>query len=164
MFREMRRSKQQLNDEATKKILTGATGGVLALDGDDGYTYALPISFAYDDTNQKIYFHSAIKGHKIDAIKNNSKVSFCVIDQDQIVGEKFTTYFKSAIVFGRIKIIDDNNDPEKRRGLEILSEKYSPTVSIEKRDKVIESQIKALVVMVLEIDHMTGKQAKELIN
>ena len=161
MFREMRRNKQQLSEEATLKILNEATSGVLALDGDEGYTYAVPLSFAYADG--KIYFHAAIKGHKLDAIKNNDKVSFCVIAQDEVIQETFTTHFKSVIAFGHIKVIEDNNDPEKRLGLELLANKYSPDVEIESREKEINGKIKALVVIVIEIDHLTGKAAKEIL-
>ena len=162
MFREMRRNKQQISNEETLKILNEATNGVLALDGDDGYTYAVPLSFAYADN--KIYFHAALKGHKLDAIKNNDKVSFCVVSQDEIVQETFTTHYKSAIAFGRIKIIEDNENPEKRHGLELLAGKYSPDVPAEKLEKVINGQMKALVVMVMKIEHLTGKIAKELIS
>ena len=162
MFRAMRRNKQQLSDEATLKILKESTNGVLALDGDEGYTYAVPLSFAYSDN--KIYFHAALKGHKLDAIKNNDKVSFCVVNQDEIIQDTFTTHYKSVIAFGRIKIIEDNDDPEKIRGLELLADKYSPDVSIEKREKTINGQIKALVVLVMDIEHLTGKAAREIVN
>lgn len=162
MFRKMRRNKQELSREETLKILNEATSGVLALDGDEGYTYAVPLSFAYSD--DKIYFHAALSGHKLDAIKNNNKVSFCVIAKDNVIQETFTTHFKSAIAFGRIKIISDNNDPEKRRGLELLADKYSPDVNDESREKEINGKMKALVVMVIEIEHLSGKIAKELVN
>ncbi|MBR1396408.1 MAG: pyridoxamine 5'-phosphate oxidase family protein [Selenomonadaceae bacterium] len=161
MFRAMRRSKQQLTDEATLKILNEATNGVLALDGEEGYTYAVPLSFAYSDG--KIYFHSALSGHKIDAIKKNDKVSFCVVGQDTVVQETFTTHYKSAIAFGRIRIIEDDSDPEKRRGLELLADKYSPEVSLEKREREINGKMKALVVIVIEIEYLTGKAAREII-
>ena len=113
----MRRNKQQLSEEETLNILNEATNGVLALDGDEGYTYAVPLNFAYADG--KIYFHSALTGHKLDAIKNNDKVSFCTVIKDEIVQEEFTSYFKSAIAFGKIKIISENDNPEKKRGLEL---------------------------------------------
>ena len=161
MFRSMRRNKQQLSKEETIKILNEATNGVLALDGDAGYTYALPLSFAYSDG--KIYFHSALSGHKLDAIKNNDKVSFCVVAQDKVVEETFTTHYKSAIAFGRIRIIEDNNDPEKLHGLNLLADKYSPHVDNEKRDKEINGKMKALVVIIIDIEHLTGKAARELI-
>src|SRR5574344_2695673 len=86
MFREMRRKKQQLSIEQVEKILKQNTSGVLAVFGDDGYPYAVPLSYVY--TNSKIYFHGAKEGHKLDSIKNNEKVSFCVIDKDEIVPEK----------------------------------------------------------------------------
>lgn len=64
--------------------------------GDEDYPYAVPISFVY--LNNKIYFHSAKAGHKIDAIVKNPKVSFAVIDEDTIVSKEYTTYFRSVVV------------------------------------------------------------------
>ena len=160
MFRDMRRKRQQTTEEEARRILIEGTSGVLALSGDDGYTYAVPISYALD--GDKIYFHSAPTGHKIDSMRRNDRVSFCVIGQDRIVEEQFTTYFKSAIAFGRIRIIEDDADPEKRRGLELLAAKYSPTVDKELFDKEM-LKMKACVVPVLDIEHLTGKVAKELV-
>ncbi|MBR1579374.1 MAG: pyridoxamine 5'-phosphate oxidase family protein [Selenomonadaceae bacterium] len=160
MFREMRRKRQQTSDEEARAILASGTSGVLALSGDDGYNYAVPISYAVD--GDKIYFHSALSGHKLDSIRRNDRVSFCVIAQDEIVPERFTTYFKSAIAFGRMRIIIDDDDPEKRHGLELLMDKYSPTVGADERDKEM-SKMKACAVPVLDIEHLTGKVAKELV-
>ena len=160
MFREMRRKRQQATDEEARRILNDGTSGVLALSGDDGYNYAVPISYALD--GDKIYFHAAPAGHKIDAMRRNERVSFCVIDQDVIVPEKFTTHFRSAIAFGRIRIVENDDDPEKRRGLELLMDKYSPEVSDEERAKEL-SKMRACVVPVLDIEHLTGKIAKELV-
>jgi len=160
MFREMRRNKQILSTEAAKKILREGDFGVLALSGDDGYNYAVPISYAVE--GNKIYFHSAKTGHKLDAIRNNDKVSFCVVDRHEVVAEEFTTYFSSAIAFGRIKIVEDNDDPDKLRGLELLADKYSSTASPERREKEL-SRLNALVVLVMTIEHLTGKAARELV-
>ena len=71
MFREMRRKKQVMSEELTKEVLINGTSGVLALEGDDGYPYAVPVSYVYD--GEKLYFHCAKEGHKIDAIKRNEK-------------------------------------------------------------------------------------------
>ena len=160
MFREMRRSKQILSREAAEKILREGEFGVLALSGDDGYPYAVPINYAVE--GNKIYFHSAKIGHKIDAINRNDKVSFCVVDKHEVVAEEFTTYFSSAIAFGRIRIVDDNNDPDKLRGLELLADKYSSTASPTRREKEL-SRLSALVVPVMTIEHLTGKAARELV-
>ena len=159
-FREMRRGKQILSRETAEKILREGEFGVLALSGDDGYCYAVPINYAVE--GNKIFFHSAKTGHKLDAIKNNDKVSFCVVDRHEVVAEEFTTYFSSAIAFGRIKIIEDDNDPDKLRGLELLADKYSSTASPERREKEL-SRLSALVVPVMTIEHLTGKAARELV-
>jgi len=161
MFRAMRRVKCELSRDIAEKILREGIYGVLALNGDENYPYTVPINYAYADG--KIYFHSAKSGHKIDAMKKNSKASFCVVDKHEVVAEEFTSYYTSAVAFGKMKVIEDNEDPEKVRGLMLLAEKYSPDESDEHRDKEIYGKLNALVVPVLEIEHLTGKAARELI-
>lgn len=159
MFREMRRKKQKLSKEECDRILYNGTSGVLALHGDDGYPYAVPVSYVYN--GEKLLFHSAKNGHKIDAIIKNAAASFCVIDQDQIVPEEYTTYFRSIIAFGRIRILEDAT--EKRSAIEKLAVKYAPDDTAENRDKAIEREWKPLCMMEMEIEHLTGKQAIEMI-
>lgn len=159
MFREMRRKKQKLSKEECDRILYNGTSGVLALHGDNGYPYAVPVSYVYN--GEKLLFHSAKNGHKIDAIIKNAAASFCVIDQDQIVPEEYTTYFRSIIAFGRIRILED--DTEKRSAIEKLAVKYAPDDTAENRDKAIEREWKPLCMMEMEIEHLTGKQAIEMI-
>lgn len=160
MFREMRRVKCKLNRETAEQILREGDFGVLAMSGDNGYNYAVPLNYAVE--GNKIYFHSALTGHKLDAMRNNDKVSFCVVGKHTVVADEFTTYFTSIIAFGRIKIVEDNSDPDKLRGLELLADKYSPNVAPKLREKEL-SRISAVVVPVLEIEHLTGKAARELI-
>ena len=159
MFRKMRREKCELSKETAEKILREGSYGVLALSGDSGYSYAVPINYVYADG--KIYFHSAITGHKIDAIKNNSKVSFCVVDKHEVVPEELTTYFTNVIAFGKIRLADF--DAEKIRGLELLAKKFSPNLPKERVDKSIYGKLNATAVPVLEIEHLTGKAARELV-
>lgn len=68
MFRPVRKSKNALGEEATKEILRSARRGVLAVNGDGGYPYAIPINYLYDEEAGKIYFHGAKAGHKADSI------------------------------------------------------------------------------------------------
>ena len=160
MFREMRRKNCVISKKTAEKILREGDYGVLALSGDDGYPYAVPINYAVD--GDKIYFHSAKIGHKLDAIRNNDKVSFCVVERHDVIAEEFTTYFISAIAFGRMKIIEDNADPDKLRGLELLADKYSSTASPQRREKEL-SRLSAVVIPVMTIEHLTGKAARELV-
>ena len=159
VFREMRRKKQVLSQKEVEGILHKGTSGVLALLGDNDYPYAVPISYVYD--NGKVYFHSAKSGHKIDAIQKAAKASFCVIDEDLVVPEEYTTYFRSVIAFGRIQIIE--NDSEKRAAIEKLAIKYAPEDTAASRDHAINRGWKPLCVLEMTIDHITGKEAIGLV-
>lgn len=155
----MRRKKQLLTEEESVAILEKMTSGVLAVLGDDDYPYAVPISYIYHEG--KIYFHSALAGHKIDAISRHNKVSFCVIEKDEIVPEKFTTHFRSVIAFGKADFIDD--EEEKMKAIELLARKYSPLQSEEELRHEIEKGFKHMNVIRLCIEHLTGKEAIELV-
>ena len=150
MFREMRRKNQLLSKEETIAILQNGTSGILAVLGDDDYPYTIPIN----------YFHGAKSGHKIDAIKKHNKVSFCVIAHEEIVSEKLTTYFKSAVAFGTVRIVED--DAEKRSAIEKLTAKFSSDQSEQKRSEEITRHLSVLGIIEMTIEHMTGKQALEL--
>ncbi len=159
MFREMRRKKQILSQEETNKILQAHTSGVLGVTGDNGYPYTVPLSYVYKDG--RLFFHCAKDGHKIDGIKRNDKVTFCIIDQDEIVQEKVTTFFRSVIVFGRARILTE--DAEKRNALERIGEKYAPD-NLDDAQKEISLDWNRVCVVEITIEHMTGKEALELVN
>lgn len=158
MFREMRRKKQVLPIEECAAVLRRGSSGVLAVLGDGGYPYAVPLSYVYD--GKKIYFHCAKTGHKLDAIRRESKVSFCVIDLDQVLPEKYTTCYRSVIVFGRARILED--EAEKRLALERLAAKYSPEQA-EGRRSEIEKELDAVCMAEIQIENLTGKEGLELL-
>lgn len=158
MFREMRLSRQALSEEACIDVLRRGTAGVLATAGDDGYPYAVPLSYLYHEG--KIFYHGAKDGHKIDAILRNEKVSFCVIDQDKVVPKEFTTYYRSVIVFGKAHIMED--EAEKRNAIEKLAARYSPHHEAG-RLRAIDSLFQQVCLIEIDIEHMTGKEAFELV-
>jgi len=158
MFRGMRRERQLLPEAETVAMLRTCTSGVLAVQGDDGYPYAVPLSFAYEDG--KLFFHSATGGHKLDGIGRSEKVSFCVIAADDVVQSTFTTHFRSAVVFGRARVLTD--DSEKRHALRRLAEKYSPDC-LDAADGEIERSWERVCAIELVVEHMTGKAARELV-
>lgn len=157
-FRPMRRIRQQLSEEDSITILEKATSGTLALLGDNGYPYAVPISYVYADG--KLYFHSALSGHKVDAIRNCDKASFCVIEQDNVVPEKYTTYYRSVIAFGRIHVIEDEN--EKMETARLLGNRYNPNDE-ESLQKELEHGFARMLMIRFDIEHLTGKEAIELV-
>lgn len=158
MFRQMRRKGQALPESLCAAVLEAATSGVLAVEGDDGYPYALPLNFVFD--GDKIYFHCGKEGHKIDAVRRNPKASFCVIAQDRIVPEKYTSLYRSVIVFGKVRILGETE--EKRAAIEKLTAKYAPKIEEEARRAAIDSGMAGLCMLALDIQHMSGKQAHGL--
>ena len=157
MFRQMRRKRQQLAEVESIAILQKATSGTLALLGDDDYPYAVPISYVYHEG--KLYFHSALEGHKIDAIRKCDKASFCVIEQDNVQPENYTTFFRSVIAFGRIHIIEDAQ--EKLEIARMLGNRYNPNQD-EALQKELESGLSRMLAIRFDIEHLTGKEAIEL--
>ena len=157
-FREMRRKRQQLSEEESISILKKATAGTLALLGDDDYPYAVPISYVYADG--RLYFHSALSGHKVHAIRKCDKASFCVIAQDEVHPEKYTTFFRSVIAFGRIHIIED--EAEKLATARIFGNRYNPNQE-EALQKELENGLSRMLMIRFDIEHLTGKEAIELV-
>ena len=157
MFPRMRRFKQQLTQEECTAILQNGKEMVLAVLGNDGYPYTIPLNYVYH--NGKICFHCAKSGHKLSAIQNCSKVSCCIIDKNDIVSDKLTTYYKSVIVFGKAKILSEQT--EIIHSAEILGLKYNHHSDFVHRE--IEKFIDTLCCVEITPEHITGKQAKELV-
>lgn len=153
MERPMRRSAQLLPEAETEEILKTATSGVLALSG----PYAVPMSFVWADG--KIYFHCASEGRKIDAIKADQRASFCIIAEDAVIPEKYTTAYKSVIAFGNIRFAEGE---EKLLGLRLIGRKYHPAGTEEMLQGEISGALSRVTVLVLEIESVTGKEAIEL--
>lgn len=155
MARTMRRFKQLLPAEEVERILRNGKYCVMAVSGDDGYPYAVPVNYAYDGIS--IYIHSAAQGHKIDALRRNSKCSLCVVDKDDVIPEEFTSYFRSVIAFGTACFVESTD--EKIAALRLLGGKYSPGIDPEAE---IYRFIKTVCIIRIDIDSVTGKEAIEL--
>ena len=157
MFREMRRFNQQLTAGECIEVLEKGTSGVLAVLGDDGYPYAVPLSYAYKDG--VLWFHGALTGHKIDAIEGCPKVSFCVIDKDDVVPEQLTTVYRSVIVFGKARVLDDER--KIAQGARVIGEKYLRGMSDRVESEIAQSMPRLNVIR-MDIEHMTGKEGAAL--
>ena len=156
-MRNMRRAFQALDEKECTTILEKTTAGTLACMGDDGYPYAVPLSHVLVD--RKLYFHGSTSGHRLDAIAQEPKVSYCVIEQDEVIAETLTTHYRSVIAFGRARLLAD--ETEKRNALFKLGQKFAPGLN-QKTIEEIDRFIGAVSVMELTIEHMTGKEALEL--
>ena len=157
MFRKMRRFKQQLSDADCLAVLQAAKRGVLAVHGDDGYPYAVPLNFVFDPAARILYFHMAVAGHKLDAIKRDSKVCFTVMDDGYKVEDDWAWYVRSVVVFGEAKVVKD--DAMRDRWLRALAAKYFPPTEDVEED-MRRNAPRALVVAVT-VEHISGKLVHE---
>lgn len=151
MFKEMRRSDREIGGDELKKILENGEYGVLATIGENGYPYTTPISYVYHD--DVLYFHCAVEGSKLDNIKSNEKISFCVVGKTNVLQSKFSTEYESVIVFGRAYI---TKNEEKKDALIAIAEKYSPDFKVEGL-QYIDRAINNTCVIKIEVDKLSGK-------
>lgn len=159
MFREMRRKEQALSEALCREILESGKHGVLALLGDDGYPYTVAMNHACMDG--KIYFHCAVEGHKIDALRSCDKASYCVINADDVDAAALTTHYRSVVAFGRARVVED--EALKRRALTAIAAKFAPEGMAHAREQ-IDGAIRRTGVIELSIEHLTGKESRGLAN
>ena len=107
MFRELSRKSKQLPREACIDLLKTETRGVLSVLGDEGYPYGTPMNHYYCEEDGCIYFHCGRAGHRLDSLRKQNKVSFCVYDQGFRREGEWSLNVRSVVVFGRVEIIDD---------------------------------------------------------
>lgn len=107
MFRPLRRKKRAITDEEARKLLATCKRGVFAVNGDDGYPYAIPVNYFFDAEHDKIYFHGAKAGHKVDALKRDDKVCFTVYGNEWYQDGDWAPYVMSTVVFGRCRLAND---------------------------------------------------------
>lgn len=157
MFREIARKKQEIPMDKVIEILETEKRGVLSVLGDDGYPYGLPINYWYNNENGYLYFHSGKKGHKIDAIEANNKVSFCVYDAGYRKEGEWALNISSVIVFGKMYVIEDFE--ESMEICKKLSLKYTP--DLEYIEDEIRTYGKATLCYELRPEHITGKIVNE---
>lgn len=157
MFRAIRKKKNEIDAEAAKALLRSGRRGVLAVNGDDGYPYAIPVNYVYDGYARKIYFHGARAGHKVDALRACDKVCFTVYGNETIREEAWAPFMQSVVVFGRCHLVEAGD-----RATALLKQfamKYYPD------EQMVDDEIaragKAAQVFEIEIEHLSGKEVQE---
>ena len=157
MFRPMRRAARAISDEAAKRLLAQSRRGVLAVNGDDGYPFAIPVNYFYDEAQGKIWFHGAKSGQKVDALKKSDKICFTVYGNERFEPGDWAPYVQSTVVFGRCRLVEDAALTEAK--VRELAAKYYP--SAEEIEAEITKAIKGVQLSEITIEHLTGKQIQE---
>lgn len=153
----MRRAKRTISDEDARSLLAKGRRATLAVNGDDGYPFAFPIDYRFDADANKIYFHGAKAGQKMDALRRSDKVCLTVMGNERLKDGEWAPYVQSVVVFGRCRLVDDaaKTEAEVRR----LALKYYP--SAEEVERELEKYLSAVQLYEIEIEHLTGKQVQE---
>lgn len=154
MFRDLRRTDRRMDSPSVEIILIDGDYGVMSCMGDDGYGYGVALNYVYYDNT--IYFHSAYEGHKIDAIKNNNKVSFLVVNRSVVIPDELRTRYESVIAFGKASLVEGQ---EKADALYRIGDKYSKGF-----EAIVDEEIEKLLtntcVVKIQIEHKEGKSAE----
>lgn len=157
MFRSIRKKKNEISLDETKELLRCSRRGILAVNGDNGYPYAIPINYLYDENTEKIIFHGARAGHKVDSLKACDKVCFTVYGNETVKEEAWAPYVQSAVVFGRCHLIEN-----KETSIELLKQfamKYYPNEDMVANG--IAAAGSAAQMFQIEIEHISGKEVQE---
>ncbi|MEE3487288.1 MAG: pyridoxamine 5'-phosphate oxidase family protein [Bulleidia sp.] len=156
-WRKMRRFKQEISEAECLEVLKESPRGVLSMFGENGYPYGIPLDFYYDAQDGKIYFHGAKEGNKLDLLQKDNHVCFTVMDQGCRKEGDWALYIRSVVIFGRIEKVED---PDKafQETVKIGRKYYPPEEDMEAYARKYE---KALTILCLSIDHMSGKLVHE---
>lgn len=172
----MRRKDRKMSEEFARGIIDKSRYGILSMvDSDE--PYGLPLSIVRD--GDRLYFHSAKEGRKVEVLKENSKVSVVFVGEvevpenfskdelDEIAADSskavllissvFTTQFESTLVRGQVNLVEDLD--EKIKAMRIICEKYTPS-KMEYFDMAIEAGLGRTNVYRVEIEDMTAKRKK----
>ncbi|MBP7613062.1 MAG: pyridoxamine 5'-phosphate oxidase family protein [Paludibacter sp.] len=151
----MRRKDRAVTEKEAIEILIKGEHGILSMCTPENEGYGIPLNYVLD--NHQIYFHSAAAGSKLDYLRTNNKVSFCVVGNTTVIPSDFGTLYESAIVSGTTSEVDGN---EKRDALIKIIEKYSTDFIIE-GNEYIDKLYDRVSVIKLSIQSITGKAKRQ---
>ncbi|HHY91000.1 MAG TPA: pyridoxamine 5'-phosphate oxidase family protein [Clostridiales bacterium] len=154
---KMRRKDRAMNVEEAYSFLAAAPVGRLATISENGYPYVVPVHFVCLDN--KIYFHCAQEGHKLDNIK---KTPFVCFEADEMIGIinadhpcDTSTRYKSVVIFGKARVVEDESI--KIHALKEIIRKYVPESA---NAPLVPEILDASAVVEIEIEQMTGKASR----
>lgn len=157
MFRAVRKKKNEISLDEAKNLLRSSRRGVLAVNGDEGYPYAIPINYLYDEENNKIIFHGAKAGHKVDSVKKNDKICFTVFGNETFTEENWAPYLQSVVVFGRCHLVENRDDIISL--VKKFALKYYPNEDMV-NEEIVNSG-KGVQMFEIKIEHLSGKKVQE---
>ena len=121
--------------------------------------YGIPMDHWYCEENGRLYFHCAKTGHKLDAVRKHDKVSFCVCDEGFRKEGDWALNIRSVIIFGRMHIVDEQDDALRRKIAVNLCRKFTDDEAYLQNELV--NALPRASFLELVPEHMTGKLVNE---
>ncbi len=127
----------------------------------DNQSFINPTTFWYDEENHQIIFHSHVAGRVRSNIESNPKVSLEASELGKIlpsnVAIEFSLQFRSVVVFGTARIINDPGEAKKL--LYGLIRKYFPRMIVGKEYREITAkELTATSIYAIQIEEWSGKE------
>ena len=119
----VRRQDRLMEEARALELLRDNEYGVLSMQDCDGSGYGVPLNYVWDG-DHSIYIHCAPEGHKLKALEQNQRVSFCIIGHVHLLPRNFTTEYESVILRGEAHL--HLSPEEMMRALHLLVDKLSP--------------------------------------
>lgn len=173
----MRRKDREMSAEFGLEVIDRARYGIVSMVNKNNEPYGIPLSIVRDGST--LYFHSAKEGEKVKILETNPKVSIAFVGNTKIpenyteeelseiardkskakllISNVFTTEFESAIVRGKVKLVE--NEEEKIKAMRLICEKYTPS-KMEYFPLAIEAGLGRANVYKVEIQEITAKRKK----
>lgn len=146
-----RKDREETSEEFFNEVFDSAEELFLAMN-DGARPYGVILNFAR--TDGKIYIHCAKSGKKLDLIRANGNVSFCLACGVKIDALRSTTYYKSVYGTGFATIVE--NDEEKCRALDLIARRYNALCKI---PADLRSANRVAIIKIV-IENLTGKARK----
>lgn len=173
----MRRKDREMDREFAINLIDRSAFGMLSTIDNEGNPYGIPLSLVRD--NDYLYFHSAKGGKKVEAFSNGKTVSVTFVGQvhvpdlfseeelqsfltdetkaSTLSSKVFTTEYESAMVFGKIYLIEE--ELEAIKALRLLCEKYTPS-KMSYFDLAVKGGLSKTNIYRIDIEEITSKRKK----
>lgn len=151
----VRRQDRLLEESDALRLLREGEYGILSF-CDRDQAYGIPVDYAWDG-NASIFIHCAPEGRKLRILEKNSRVSFCVVGPTRVISRMFTTEYESVVAQGTA--FRTKTDEEKRLGLELIIDKYSPHDRAIGQ-KYLEKSFQRTAMIRMDIETLSGKCKK----
>lgn len=148
----MRRKDREMDQAFAFMVLDRCEYATLATVNPDGTPYCIPVTIARE--GEDLFIHSAMKGQKLDNLRQNPRVCLTAVGDTHIPEDEFTTAYESAVVCAEAEEVV--SEEEKIHALRLLCQRHVPS-HMDAFEKEIQRSLFRTAVWKFHIHSITGK-------